>query len=64
MRSYGVSARLNRWVLSLQRNVVIFPTGLTLTESVFHRVVAATEKALVLTFVLILGTRSRLELDE
>ena len=49
---------------SLRRNVVIFPTDLTLTGSEFHRVGAATEKALVPTFVLTLGTKSRLELDD
>ena len=37
---------------------------LTLTESEFHRVSAATEKDLVPTFVLTLGTKSRLELDD
>ena len=36
---------------------------LTLTGSEFHRVVAATEKDLVPTFILTLGTKSRLELD-
>ena len=44
------------WVFSLRRNVVIFPTDL--------RVGAATEKALVQTFLLTLGTKSRLELDD
>ena len=48
----------------LRRNVVIFPTDLTLTGSEFHRVGAATEKALVPIFVLTLGTKSRLELDD
>ena len=42
----------------------MFPTYLTLTGSEFHRVSAATEKALVPTFVLTLGTKSRLELDD
>ena len=42
----------------------MFPTDLTLTGSEFHRVGAATEKALVPTFVLTLGTKSRLELDD
>ena len=37
---------------------------LMLTESVFHRVGAATEKALVPTFVLTLITKRRLELDD
>ena len=37
---------------------------LTLTVIEFHRVGAATEKALVPTFVLTLGTKSRLELDD
>ena len=40
------------------------PTDLTLTGSELHRVSAATEKALVLTFVLTLGTKGRLELDD
>ena len=31
-------------VFSLWRNVVIFPTDLTLAESEFHRISAATEK--------------------
>ena len=44
--------------------VVLFPTHLTLTGSEFHRVGAATETALVPTFVLIRGTKSRLELDD
>ena len=46
------------------RNVVIFPTYLTLTESEFHRVGATTENTLVPTFVLPLGTKSSLELDD
>ena len=37
---------------------------LTLTWSEFHRVGAATEKPLVQTFVLTLGTKSKLELDD
>ena len=49
---------------NLRRNVVIFPTDLTLTGSEFHRVGAATEKALVPTFVSTLGTKSRLELND
>ena len=53
---------LGAMVFSLRRNVVIFPTDLTLTGSEFHRVGAATEKALVLTFVLTLGMKGRLEL--
>ena len=36
---------------SLWRNVVIFPTDVTLTGSEFHRVGAVTEKALVPTFI-------------
>ena len=52
------------WVFSLRRNVVIFPTWLTLTGTEFHRVGAATEKTLVPTFVLTLGTQSRLELHD
>ena len=52
------------WVFSLRRNVAIFPTHLTLTGSTFQRVGAATEKALVPTFILILATKSRLELDD
>ena len=36
----------------------------TLTGSEFHRVGAATEKALVPTSVLILGTKRRLEVDD
>ena len=51
-------------VLVLLQNVVIFPTDLTLTGSEFHRVGAATQKAVVPTFVLALGTKSRLELDD
>ena len=43
---------------------VVFPTDLTLTGSGFHRVSAATEKALVSTFVLTLVTKSRLALDD
>ena len=39
-------------------------TDLTLKGSEFHRVGAATQKALVPTFVLTLGTKSRLELDD
>ena len=35
-----------------------------LTGSEFHRVGAATEKAVVPTFVLILRTKSKLELDD
>ena len=35
-----------------------------LTGSEFNRVGAATEKAIVPTFVLTLGTKSRLELDD
>ena len=42
----------------------LFPTDLTLTGSEFHRVGAATEIALVSTFVLTLGTKGRLELDD
>ena len=43
----------------------MFPIYLTLTGSEFHRVGAATEKALVPTFVLTLRTKSRLdELDD
>ena len=49
---------------SLQRNVVIFPTHLTLAGREFHRVGAVTEKALVPTFVLTLRTKKRLELDD
>ena len=37
---------------------------LTLTGSEFHRVGAATEKGLVPTFVLILGTKTRLKLND
>ena len=42
----------------------MFPTGLTLTGSEFHRVDATTEKALVPLYVITLGTKSRLELDD
>ena len=42
----------------------MFPADLTLTGNEFHRVGAATEKALVPTFVLTLGIKSRLELDD
>ena len=52
---------ISKWVVSLRRNVV--PTDLTLTGSEFHRVGAATEKALVPAFVC-LGTKSRFELDD
>ena len=38
--------------------------SITLTGSEFHRVSAATEKALVPTFVLTLGTKCRLKLDD
>ena len=38
-------------------------TDLTLTGSEFRRVGVATEKALAPTFVLTLGTKSRLKLD-
>ena len=44
-------------------NVVIFPTDLSLTGSEFHRFGATAEKAVVPTFVLTLGTKSRLDLD-
>ena len=40
--------------------LLFFLTDLTLTDSEFHRVGAAIEKALVPTFVLTLGTKSRL----
>ena len=40
------------------------PTYSTLTGSEVHRVGAAIEKALVPIFVLTLGTKSRLELDD
>ena len=48
------------------KRVFIFPASLTLlTGGEFHRDGAATEKALVLvTFVLTLGTKSGLELDD
>ena len=49
---------------SLRQNVLIFPTDLTLTGSEFHRVGAATEKALVPSFFLTHGTKSGLELDD
>ena len=52
------------WDFSLLRNVVIFPTDLTLTGSEFHGVGATTKKALVPTFVLKLGMKSRLELAD
>ena len=51
-------------MFSLRRNGVIFPTDLTPTGSEFHRVGAATEKALVPTFILTLGTKSRLALHD
>ena len=44
------------YFFSLRRNVVIFPTDLTLTWIEFHKVGAATEKALVPT----IRTKSRL----
>ena len=44
--------------------IYIFPTDLPLTGSEFHKVGAATEKALVPTFVLTLGTKSILQLDD
>ena len=62
LRSYGGRASLNRWVFCL-RNVIIFPTDVTLTGCEFHRVGAASKHALLPTFVLTLGTKSRLELD-
>ena len=40
--------------------IMIFPTDLTLTGSEFHRVIAATDKTLVPTFVLTMGTKRRL----
>ena len=40
-----------------------FPTDLTLEGSIFQRVVAATEKALVPILVLTLGTKRKSELD-
>ena len=43
---------------------MLLPADLTLIGSEFLRVVAATEKALVSTFVLTLGTKSALELDD
>ena len=43
---------------------IIFPTNLTVIGSEFHRVGAATEKALVPTFDVTLGPKSRLELDD
>ena len=52
--------KFNRWVFNLRLNVAIFPKDSTLTGSGFHRVSAATEKALVPTFVLTLGTKRRL----
>ena len=42
----------------------IFPIDVTVTGSELHRVGATTEQALVPTFVLTLGTKSRLELDD
>ena len=44
--------------------MLLYFLDLTLTGSEFHRVGAATEKALVPTFVLTLGTKSRLKLDD
>ena len=44
--------------------IVIFLTDLTLTGSESHRVGGATEKALVPTFLLTLGTKSQLELED
>ena len=43
---------------------MLFSAALGLTGSEFHRVGAATEKALVPTFVLTLGTTNGLQLDD
>ena len=51
------------WVFSLLRNV-IFPTYFTITGSELYRVGSATEKAQVPTFVFILETNGRFELDD
>ena len=48
----------------LRRNVVIFPIALTLTGSEFCSVGAAIDKALGLTFVLTLGNKRRLKLND
>lgn len=42
----------------------MFPAGLMLPESEFHRIGVATETALVPAFVVKLETKSRLELDD
>ena len=57
---------LKSWRISGFKPVVndkmlLYFLDLTLTGSEFHRVAAATEKAIVPTFVLTLGTKSRLE---
>ena len=44
--------------------MLYFLLSLTLTGSEFHRVGAANEKAQAPTFILTLGTKSRLELDD
>lgn len=48
VREWAKDARGQKWI-----NVIMFHAGLTLAPSVFHRVDAATEKALVQAFVLI-----------
>ena len=48
----------------MTQHFIMFPTTLTLTGSEFHRVGVATEKALVLMFVLTLGKKSGLEPDD
>ena len=65
--SSGELWRISKFIqvgFQFKGNVAIFPTNFTITGSEFHRVGAATEKALGLTFVLTLGTKSRLELDD
>ena len=44
--------------------MLLFPADLTPTGSEFHRVGVVTEKAPIPTFVLTLGTKSGLELDD
>ena len=44
--------------------MLLFPVDLTLIGSEFYRVSAATEKALVPTFVFTLGIKGGLELDD
>ena len=64
MRSYGGFSEFKTGgFCCLRRNVIIFATNLTLTGRECQKVGEATEKVVVPTFVLKLGTKSILELD-